>query len=1185
MAKKLTLSTEDAVKEVQELIAELNSLHKRIAGISKGNIAAFNKMSESMGGFKSNVKDITKAVNDLAKAEKKRYEKDFQNAVIMERLAQKRKKQIENEAKAELDQKRRVFEFNQRMTSQREAENKAHIESVNKRIIKEKSAAKEREAQVKRESDFRQRMNAQRLREEKSLEAVLKKDISNENKAKKEAAAAEKAAAAIAKESTALAVLTTKTKVAKEKMQNLRIEQGRNSKAARKATKEYRKLRGELDKTGKVAKTSGQKFKGLLSSLGSLAGKLGFVGIIAGLVALTRNIGRTILKFDSLNFTIKVLNKTAFEFKQTNVFLLQLVSKFGVSLISTANRWNKFSAAAKQSGLTLKQTQDIFRSMTKAAAVLGLKTDELQGVYLALEQMLSKGKVTTEELRRQLGERLPGAMNIMAASMGVSISKLDEMLKKGEVMSAEVLPRFAEAVEIAFGIQSIEQVDNLQSAMGRLGGAWEVFIDKVINSEGRVSKFFSSFLNNATNVFNQITKGLATPEVALGLEVSERQDNQRIYEDDNSQLQAEKRLGIKLIDLKEKTSEALIAVNEATTLYLADKTNKDNEKALEVANQHHSDTVKSELDFTEETNRIRRERAKRSYKESKIKMETLQNELFEGGDLKKPKELFEEPNKQITTKSGVFGRPGQLIQQLAQITAAYNDAKLALEKPLVLFNIEKDDKPKDPPKLRDAKLQADLQNEAMAQSLEREIKNNEYIIAQFETTTDKKLELEKENYKKRGELQTIYLAQEKAALDNQLINDKKSLEEGNYTNESRAAALLRVNDNYREKEEKNQTKWLERADRDRELYAKRVKEIETEKFEFKKKLINKSFDEETIKAKDAFRASEKRVEDEKTLQEALKDIKIRNSDAITNLLIEQQQQLQKNFKEGTEVYNIIQAVITSLEADLSTSPGYGDEDLKEKRDAELSDYISASQSFLDEAFALGDAIYERKISNIEKEIAAETAKYDELIRLAKNDEEEIKILERNKEQRIEQLNKKKRKEQIKQAKLDKALQISQAISGTALAVIRALDFKAPASFIFAGLAAAAGAAQLATIIATPIPQFAQGGVMGYDGKALINDGGRQEYVERNGQVLTTGKTNAVVDLQKGDVIHKDFEELQRKTMLLSLTSGGESVTEKQLNLAYGIKEEIKDGFKKAKVNSNITVVSDKNNYRDKMSMW
>ena len=101
-----------------------------------------------------------------------------------------------------------------------------------------------------------------------------------------------------------------------------------------------------------------------------------------------------------------------------------LTESFGVSLVATTERWIKFKEAAQLSGLTLLQTEDIFRSMTKTSAVLGLNTDELKGIYLALEQMMSKGKVTTEELRRQLGERLPGAMGIMAKAVGVTIPNL-----------------------------------------------------------------------------------------------------------------------------------------------------------------------------------------------------------------------------------------------------------------------------------------------------------------------------------------------------------------------------------------------------------------------------------------------------------------------------------------------------------------------------------------------------------------------------------------------------------------------------------------------------------------------------------------------------------------------------------------------------------------------------------------
>ena len=164
------------------------------------------------------------------------------------------------------------------------------------------------------------------------------------------------------------------------------------------------------------------------------------------------------------------------------------------------------SVAYASAGFTAAETQRIFGTMTKAAGVLGLKTDELTGIYLALEQMISKGKITTEELRRQLGERLPGAMDIMAKSMGVTTSELDKMMKKGEVLTKDVLPAFARQVEIAYGIESVTKVETLTAATTNLGNAWTELIAKLEGSEGGISSPLISVLNFITSIVEQHSK-------------------------------------------------------------------------------------------------------------------------------------------------------------------------------------------------------------------------------------------------------------------------------------------------------------------------------------------------------------------------------------------------------------------------------------------------------------------------------------------------------------------------------------------------------------------------------------------------------------------------------------------------------------------------------------------------------
>ncbi len=224
-----------------------------------------------------------------------------------------------------------------------------------------------------------------------------------------------------------------------------------------------------LQNTTKKTKSA---FSGLIGSAKQLFLALGaFTGIQLFARAITSAFKFT-KTLDSLAFSMQAVITDSEELAKTTDFLKQITEDYGAEIVTTTNRYIKFRAATKNAGLSAKETQKIFGTLTKASGVLGLKTDELQGIFLALEQMVSKGKVTTEELRRQLGERLPGAMDIMANALEVTTAELDEMLKKGEVITAEVLPAFAEQVEIAFGLQSIDKVTTLQAATSRLSNAW-----------------------------------------------------------------------------------------------------------------------------------------------------------------------------------------------------------------------------------------------------------------------------------------------------------------------------------------------------------------------------------------------------------------------------------------------------------------------------------------------------------------------------------------------------------------------------------------------------------------------------------------------------------------------------------------------------------------------------------------
>src|SRR5690606_8668116 len=115
----------------------------------------------------------------------------------------------------------------------------------------------------------------------------------------------------------------------------------------------------------------------------------------------------------------------------------------------------------------------VFESISKASAVMGLSADQSAGALLALQQMVSKGTVQAEELRGQLGERLPGAFQIAARAMGVTTAELGKMLEQGQVIADDFVPKFARQLEQELGGAAEKAATRLDAAVNRFDNAWE----------------------------------------------------------------------------------------------------------------------------------------------------------------------------------------------------------------------------------------------------------------------------------------------------------------------------------------------------------------------------------------------------------------------------------------------------------------------------------------------------------------------------------------------------------------------------------------------------------------------------------------------------------------------------------------------------------------------------------------
>jgi tape measure domain-containing protein len=199
-------------------------------------------------------------------------------------------------------------------------------------------------------------------------------------------------------------------------------------------------------------------------------------GLVVGfaafsLVGVGRDVIETALAFERIDKTLVAATGSA-ELAGAEMKLLRAqAEELGLDLRSSALEFAKLAAAAKGTTLEGQGARDIFRAISEASVTLSLSSEQTAGALTAIQQIISKGTVSSEELRGQLGERLPGAFQIAARAMDVSTAKLGKMLQAGEVISDDFLPKFAVELRKTFADALPDAVNSAQSAFNRFGNS------------------------------------------------------------------------------------------------------------------------------------------------------------------------------------------------------------------------------------------------------------------------------------------------------------------------------------------------------------------------------------------------------------------------------------------------------------------------------------------------------------------------------------------------------------------------------------------------------------------------------------------------------------------------------------------------------------------------------------------
>lgn len=239
-----------------------------------------------------------------------------------------------------------------------------------------------------------------------------------------------------------------------------------------------------------------------------------YFGPIAAIYAAISGIKKAFdvaVKFDAIEQSLGAISRSHLDLAFNMQYTKDLASKLGLEYENLVGSYKNFSVALMDTNLEGQRTRDIFTAVSKAATVMKLPTESVQGVFLALEQIASKGTVSMEELRKQLGNRLPGAFNLFAEGLNLSTKELNDFVKTGRITKDALVP-FAEMLEKKFGDKVGSVTNSLPAQMNRITNSFK----SLAQTKG-VIEFFKGVADGVLSFANAL-KWVFTPTMDIVVE-------------------------------------------------------------------------------------------------------------------------------------------------------------------------------------------------------------------------------------------------------------------------------------------------------------------------------------------------------------------------------------------------------------------------------------------------------------------------------------------------------------------------------------------------------------------------------------------------------------------------------------------------------------------------------------------
>jgi len=228
------------------------------------------------------------------------------------------------------------------------------------------------------------------------------------------------------------------------------------------------------------------------------------IGWIEKIVEVNNNIENTTALLRGLSSAADEAGRSM-DAKNNMKGLLDLAGNSPFGMEALTNTFVKLRTAG------LDPLKGSMQGLTDAIAAFGGDDTRLTRAGYAIQEMAGRGVISLQNLRRQLGQDIPGAVELMATSMNVTVAKLDEMVTKGTLDSKNAIDRLLEEFERTYGGASVARLNTFTGATAQLNVAMQrLAITAGGMNDGADSS--TSFYRTVVQGVQELTKAMSSPE-------------------------------------------------------------------------------------------------------------------------------------------------------------------------------------------------------------------------------------------------------------------------------------------------------------------------------------------------------------------------------------------------------------------------------------------------------------------------------------------------------------------------------------------------------------------------------------------------------------------------------------------------------------------------------------------------